>query len=106
MAMYNNAALAGTFFKNTLFGQISSGSSADLIFVDYHPFTPLTTDNLPWHIVFGFHESMVTATMVGGKFLMKDRQLLTLDEAEISAKARELAAQAWTRYNANLNINH
>jgi len=106
MAIHNNAALAGTFFKNALFGQISPGYAADLIFVDYHPFTPLTVDNLPWHIVFGFHESMVTATMVGGKFLMKDRQLFTLDEAEVYARARELASHVWKRYNGNLNINH
>jgi hypothetical protein len=29
---------------------------------------------------------------------MKDRELLTLDEKEIAAKARELAASTWKRY--------
>jgi len=32
--------------------------------------------------------------------LMKDRELLTLDEAEIAAKAREAAAKTWNRYYA------
>ncbi len=98
MAVYHNAALARVFFPDAPVGEVARGASADLIFVDYHPFTPLTADNLPWHIVFGFHESMVTTTMVGGKFLMKDRQLLTLDESEIVAKAKELAVKVWKRY--------
>jgi hypothetical protein len=41
---------------------------------------------------------MITTTIVGGKMLMKDRELLTLDEAEITAKARELSAETWKRY--------
>jgi hypothetical protein len=40
---------------------------------------------------------MVTATMVDGKLLMKDRQLLTLDEEEIAAKAREQAQKVWNK---------
>jgi len=30
--------------------------------------------------------------------LMRDRQLLTLDEAAITARSRELARQTWGRY--------
>ena len=66
--------------------------------MDYHPHTPLTAGNLPWQILFGFHESMVTTTIVAGRVLMRDRQLLTLDEAEITAKAREQAPGVWERY--------
>jgi hypothetical protein len=66
--------------------------------VDYHPTTPLSGENLPWHIVFGFHDSMVTGTMVAGKLLMKDRELLFLDEEQIAARARELAPGVWERY--------
>ncbi len=98
MAIYNNAALAGKFFPEAPIGQIVPGAVADLIFVDYHPFTPLTDGNLPWHIIFGFQQSMVTATMVAGKFLMKDRKLLTLDESEIAARAREIAPRIWKKY--------
>jgi len=98
MAIYNNSALAGMFFPNTPIGQINPGAVADLIFVDYHPFTPLTEGNLPWHIIFGFQQSMVTSTMVAGKFLMKDRELLTLNEAEIAARALEVAPRVWQKY--------
>ncbi|MCC6500588.1 MAG: amidohydrolase family protein, partial [Anaerolineales bacterium] len=98
MAIYNNAALANVFFQSATIGQLSEGSFADIIFVDYHPNTPLTAGNLPWHIIFGFQQSMVTTTIVAGKVLMKDRELLTLDEKEISAKAREIAPKVWERY--------
>ncbi len=102
MGAYNNASLAGSFFQKAPIGMLVKGAYADLIFVDYHPFTPLTPDNLPWHIVFGFHESMVTTTMVAGKVLMKDRQLLTMDEEAITAHARELAIKVWARYEQNV----
>lgn len=98
MAVYNNAGLAQVFFPEAPIGQIVPGAVADLIFVEYHPYTPLTDGNLPWHIIFGFQQSMVTSTMVDGKFLMKDRELLTLDEAEIAARAREIAPRIWKKY--------
>jgi putative selenium metabolism protein SsnA len=98
MAVYNNAALATVLFPETRVGILRPGAAADLIFVDYQPPTPLSPGNLPWHILFGFHESMVTTTLVAGKVLMRDRQLLTLDEKGIAARAREIAAQVWRRY--------
>lgn len=98
MAIYNNAALANAFFPAATIGQLVPGAFADIIFVDYHPNTPLTAGNLPWHIIFGVQQSMVTTTIVAGRVLMKDRQLLTLDEAAIGAKAREIAPRVWERY--------
>jgi putative selenium metabolism protein SsnA len=102
MAVYNNASLAGSFFPGAPLGVIQPGARADIILVDYHPTTPMTEGNLPWHIVFGFHESMVTTTMVEGTLLMHDRRLLTLDEAEIAAKARERVPGVWARYKTNV----
>lgn len=98
MAVYNNAALANVFFPSATIGQLLPGAFADIIFVDYHPNTPLTAGNLPWHFVFGVQQSMVTTTIVAGKVLMKDRELLTLDEEEIGAKARGIAPKVWERY--------
>jgi len=99
MGVYNNAELAGSFYPITSLGILKPGAYADIIFVDYHPHTLLTVDNLPWQIIFGFHESMVTTTIVNGEILMQDRLLLTLDEEAITARARELAPGVWERYN-------
>jgi cytosine/adenosine deaminase-related metal-dependent hydrolase len=99
MAAYNNAKLASHYFKEEgAIGVVEEGAQADLILVDYIPFTDLSTGNLPWHIVFGFRDSMVTMTMAAGRVLMKDRQLLTLDEDAITARASELSKYVWKRY--------
>ncbi len=99
IATVNNARLAETFFPGQRIGALVPGAAADVILVDYHPFTPLTADNLPWHILFGFEASMVTTTIAGGRVLMRDRQLLTLDEAAIAEAARAHAPRVWERYN-------
>lgn len=98
MGIYNNAALAGMFWPELPMGKLEVGAAADIIFVDYHATTPLSAGNLPWHIIFGFESDMVTTTIAAGKALMLDRQLLTLDEAEITARSRELATGVWQRF--------
>ena len=98
MAIHNNAALADMFWPGKKIGRLVEGAAADIIFVDYHATTPLSAGNLPWHIIFGFESSLVTSTMVAGKLLMHNRQLLTLDEAEITERSRKLAADVWQRY--------
>ncbi len=98
IAVYNNQELTRLQFGGAPLGVLAVGAAADLIFVDYHPFTELTIDNLPWHIVFGFHESMITTTIVDGKILMKDREILSLDVEKISAEARKLSAKTWQRF--------
>lgn len=101
MAIYNNRDLASQVFGGLMLGGIAPGAAADLIFVDYHPYTPLIPGNLPWHIVFGFNPSMVTATMVNGQFLMRDRKILCLDEAKIAGEAMRRAPAIWERYEHN-----
>jgi putative selenium metabolism protein SsnA len=79
-------------------GEISPGAWADLALLDYRPYTPLTADNLPWQIIFGVDGTHVNTTIVGGKVLMRDRKLLTLDEERITAQAREYAPKIWKRF--------
>jgi len=47
MSNRNNAELINVFFPDANTGSIAEGARADLIFVDYHPFTPLSAGNLP-----------------------------------------------------------
>ena len=104
MAWQNNARLLERFFTGETIGEIAPGALADLIFIDYQPFTPLTAGNLPWHLVFGFEASMVTTTICGGRLLMRDRELLTLDESEIAAEALALAPKVWEAYTRNAEL--
>ena len=98
LGVYNNSALAKQFFPQAEIGRLMPGAFADIIFIDYHPHTPLTGGNLPWHIIFGFNESMVTTTIVAGKILMQDRKIITLDEEAIASNARRRAPEVWARY--------
>lgn len=98
MAVYNNARLANRFFTGGPYGVIEPGAAADLMFVDYHPYTPITVDNLPWHILFGFQESMISSTIVAGEMLMEDRRIVKIDEEEIFRKALLHAPSVWRRY--------
>ncbi len=96
MAYANNANIAQVFWKPRV-GELSVGSFADIILLDYVPYTPLTAGNFPWHLIFGIDGTHVTHTICGGKLLMKDRELLTLDEQAIAAKAKEAAKKVWKR---------
>lgn len=97
LAFDANAQLARIFWPQETLGVLEPGAVADLILVDYHPTTPLSAGNLPWHFLFGYEASMITTTISTGRVLMHNRQLLTLDEAEITARSRELAAKLWQR---------
>jgi putative selenium metabolism protein SsnA len=103
IATVNTARLAQSFFPRTVLGEISVGAAADLIFLDYRPFTPLNGGNAPWHMLFGVESSMVTTTIANGKVLMRDRRLLTVDEDAIVASALALAPGVWERYTHNAN---
>ncbi len=78
-------------------GELSVGATADLVLLDYLPPTPLTSGNFPWHLIFGMDGHQVNSTMVNGRWLMRNRQLLTVDEARIHARARELSQALWNR---------
>jgi putative selenium metabolism protein SsnA len=100
MAIYNNAGLVSQLYGQPV-GSIIPGAQADLIIVDYQPFTEVTPGNLPWHIVFGFHESMIQTTLVAGKVLMKECKIQTLDELEIVSEAMRVSKEIWKCYQVN-----
>ena len=97
MAVHNNRKLAGVFFDKPV-GIVAAGAYADLILLDYYPTTPLSAANLPWHILFGMSGGHVHSTICHGEVLMRDRQLLTLDEGAVTARSREVAQKTWERY--------
>jgi putative selenium metabolism protein SsnA len=96
MAYANNAKICANFWDAPV-GELSAGAYADIILLDYAPFTEMNAGNFPWHIIFGVDGSNVTHTICGGKILMKDRELVDLDEAAITAKAMELSSGVWKR---------
>jgi putative selenium metabolism protein SsnA len=96
MAFNHNATIASLFFPKPV-GALAPGAFADIILLDYVPYTPLTDANYPWQLVFGMDGSHVTHTIAGGQMLMKNRQVLTLNEVAIAEKATQLASDVWKR---------
>ena len=96
MLFQNNAAICARFFGSPL-GIIEKDALADIIVVDYNAPTPVTAQNYNSHIVFGLMGRNVVSTMIDGRFVMKDRQLLTADENKVYAESRIIAEKFWAR---------
>jgi len=103
MAIYHNAALSSKHFKKPI-GTIEEGAQADLIFVEYLPFTPVTEENIPWHILFGMHHSMISATIIAGKIIRKNYTFVDIDEQAILAKAFEQSKIVWKKYSDQFQL--
>jgi len=65
--------------------------------VDYTPHTPLNENTTAGHILFGLSGKCVDTTIANGKVLMKNREIVVVDEDKILAKSRELSQNLWNR---------
>ena len=97
MLFRSNGLICEEYFTRPL-GKLVPGAYADIIVVDYDPPTPLHAGNLDAHILFGISGPMVDTTIINGRVVMRERQLVDIDEAQILAKSRELAAEVWKRF--------
>jgi putative selenium metabolism protein SsnA len=96
LAFVNNPKICAQFFRQEL-GVLKAGAYADLITVAYRPFTPLDAQSAGGHILFGMSGSQVADTMVNGAWVMRERDILTVDEAAIFARSRERAPRIWAQ---------
>ena len=94
--LQNNAVICERQFGIRL-SEIAPGRTADLAIIDYRPPTPLDESNLLGHIIFGLVDATVDTTVCAGEILMKNKQILSLDEERVAARCRELAPKMWER---------
>ena len=81
-----------------LIGSLEPGKRADLILIDSTPVHSSPRfqrdpDNAYAQIVYSSKSTDVSDVMVNGVWLMRDHELLTLNEAELLAQARDIARQ-------------
>jgi putative selenium metabolism protein SsnA len=88
--------LAGSVFGLPL-GRLDAGAPADLAVFDYRPPTPLTSESLVGHLLFGLDRSHVRSVMAAGRFVLRDRRFTSVDEESVLARARAAAAALWER---------
>lgn len=91
----NNQRLASEVFGDDI-GSLRAGSAADLTVLDYNSPTPLTAENLAWHLTFGMTSGSVESVMVNGKFVIRDRQS-ALDEQDLYERARAATEKLWAK---------
>jgi 5-methylthioadenosine/S-adenosylhomocysteine deaminase len=86
MATVDGAAAIGA---DKLIGSLETGKKADLIVLDLGGPAYQPVHNIYSHLVYVAHGEAVTGTMVAGRWLMKDRRLLTLDPKRLAGLALE-----------------
>jgi len=95
-AFLNNRAIVKKLWGLEL-GRIEPGAKADLILVDYFPPTPLTADNIFGHLLFGIANAPVDSLMVNGRWVVRHRECVTVDERAIAERAAAQARALWNR---------
>jgi cytosine/adenosine deaminase-related metal-dependent hydrolase len=79
------------------FGKLDAGAPADLVVLDYDPPTPIHEGNLAGHLLFGLDRRHVSSVLVAGRWIVRDRTLLTMDASVARARARDAARDLWDR---------
>mgnify|MGYP002558887394 FL=1 len=98
MLFRNNAKIGEKYFSVQL-GVLKAGAAADIIVMDYKPFTPFSDENIDGHMIFGMTGRQCQTTIAGGKLLMQDRQLVGIDEEAENAHILEAAKKLWGSLN-------
>jgi cytosine/adenosine deaminase-related metal-dependent hydrolase len=83
---------------DTRLGVLDAGYAADLVVLDYPTPTPVTPQNLYGHLIFGMSSQSVTDVMVNGRWVVKNRRVVGVDEEKIRAEAQRVARKVWQRF--------
>jgi cytosine/adenosine deaminase-related metal-dependent hydrolase len=95
-AMLNNRTIVKKVWGLEV-GRIETGAKADLLVADYFPPTPMRADNLFGHLLFGISNAPVDSLIVNGRYVLRDKQCVNLDERRIAQKAAASARALWER---------
>jgi putative selenium metabolism protein SsnA len=83
---------------NARLGSLEPGGAADLMVLDYPTPTLVTPQNLYGHLIFGMSSQFVCDVMVNGRWVVKNRRVVGVDEEKIRAEARRVAEKVWRRF--------
>ena len=98
MLFRNNPAIGEKYFGVPM-GKLSPGAAADVIVMDYKPYTPFSDANIDGHMIFGMTGRQCQTTIVNGKILMRDRELVGVDEEAVNAHILEESKKLWGELN-------
>lgn len=78
-------------------GVLREGAPADLVLVEYPRATPLSSENLAGHWFFGLSPAHIHSTMVGGRWIVRNRVLTDTSLYGKLREAEQVAKRLWTR---------
>lgn len=99
MLFENNRIMASRFFSMPL-GVLEPGAPADIIVMDYKPYTPFSDENVNSHMQFGMNGRCCKTTIINGKLIYNNRKFITFDEEEINEKILTQSSKLWIRMNS------
>jgi len=98
MLFRNNPAICARYFKKPL-GVLEPGAAADVIVMDYKPFTPFSQENVDGHMLFGMMGRNCRTTVINGRVLYRDREFVDIDEDAVNAWCMEQSRRLWGALN-------
>lgn len=96
MLLNNNRAICDRLFQEHR-GVLAPGKLADVIVLDYTPFTPFHAGNFYGHLLFGLVSAPVRHTVCRGRVIVENGGFPHLDERAIRTQALEHAKKMWAR---------
>lgn len=94
---FDQIAFAKNYFKD--YPTLAKGDRADLVVWDYTPPTPITSNNFFGHYIYGILERAPKAVMQSGKFLLKEKSLININENKINANIYEQGEKLFRKFN-------
>ena len=79
---------------------ISGDGNNNLVVLDYDSPTDINQNNFVGHFLFGLNASHVCDVLSDGKLVVKNRNILTLDQEAILEEARKQAQRLWDKISA------
>lgn len=94
MLFSNNPAIASGAFGRPL-GILKEGAAADIVVMDYLPYTPFGADNADGHLYFGVTGRQCRTAVINGLIRMRDGELKDIDEEKVNADIMHTAGVLW-----------
>jgi cytosine/adenosine deaminase-related metal-dependent hydrolase len=98
--LVRSARTAGTLLGRRL-GSLAAGAAADIVVTDYIPAAPLTSENAAGHLIFAMDSQHVRDVLIGGKWTLRSREIVFIDERPARRRAAEVARRVWSRMPAS-----
>ncbi|MEA2077404.1 MAG: amidohydrolase family protein [Candidatus Marinimicrobia bacterium] len=92
------AEMMNGYFPNT--GELKVDGIADLAITNYHPVTPISMENLFYHLMFGVQGKEMHMTISEGKIIFSDNKIHSVDEGQMNKEIAVAVKKLHEKYYA------